>query len=424
MAQVLPFTAWQRIVDAPPAAALLPPCHEEALAAALLTKTSDVAGLSLTGGAIGLPDDLLRPLADSGLFLYELRCGSDAAVRCCHSGVIARVRLEDFSAGVVLSHERSRPTDVAEEFAALRDRALQTQIPVALYSDTCCVLEALSAAEKQRPPLAEYACGPQLRCRLWQVSDAAFISRVRAVFDRKSLLLASGQAFYEAALRYRDQLRLQQGDYSGREGFNYLMLALTNLDQLGVHLRPGHRLLQSGLLSDLPLLLGRLGAWFDVEDWPVNAACPSDQQRLLRRLAEQAGTAPAFLLYAGGDRAYRLALQAERLEGLELGAPRINELCLAGVFERLVVEQALGFEPLALDDFDRLPPCLSAAAAFAAVRQGRYVAAFLFAPPAILSLREQARAQVKLPPASTFVCPPFPSRLLACPLDATPVATC
>ena len=72
---------------------------------------------------------------------------------------------------------------------------------------------------------------------------------IQSGFEDKSLVIADGHHRYETALAFRDEIRAQATEWSGEEGYNYMMMNLVRMESPGLVVLAIHRLL-NGLSAD------------------------------------------------------------------------------------------------------------------------------------------------------------------------------
>ena len=294
--------------------------------------------------------------------LEEDFVGPDGLART-RRGIVGRIRLEPYSAGIVLPHER---TFAAPKEARLRLlRATRTKLsPIFLLHDGA----SPDVPGEREPDLEARLDGT--RSRLWRVEDdRAAASLVESVHG--TLVIADGHHRYETALRFHEEERSEET--------RYLLAVLVSRDDPGLVIFPTHR-----LVSGLPELNGRFRL----------TPLPGGAQEGVERLARLERDHPAFVALRRGE-----AVLAE--------APASGAGALAGLDTAVVDELALG----------DVTYTASAAAAEEAVESGRAGAALLVRPPTIEEIEAVARSGARMPQKSTYFFPKLTSGLLFSPFD-------
>lgn len=176
----------------------------------------------------------LREWRDEGLLvresdpavwvLEEEFAGPDGAART-RRGLVARVRVEPYSKGYVLPHERTLPKPKEARLPLLR--ATRTKLSPILL---------LHEGESPAAGVGEPALQANLEgttSRLWRVTDEAAIEAALARV-RGALLIADGHHRYETALRFHEE--------DGSEETGYVLAVLVSRDDPGLVILPTHRL--------------------------------------------------------------------------------------------------------------------------------------------------------------------------------------
>lgn len=313
------------------------------------------------------PAEAARLLADwqaSGVLLREERpaawiledsfAGTSGEPRR-RRGIVARVRVEPYEAGVVLPHEQTFEASAAKRLEVLR--ATRTKLsPVLLLYDG---------------PLPEPAGRPRLeaeldgvRSRLWAIEDPVEVERLLALVG-EPLVIADGHHRYEAALRFHGE--------DGSEETAYVLAAFVSTRDEGLDILPTHRL----TAGPVPALDGGLRT----------TALAGSGEALAALGAVPRDRAAFVLLDRGGAalvEADAAALDTAVVDALELEAVR--------------------FTPSAVE-------------AEQAVAEGTASAAFLVRPPTVEQVEAFALAGERMPPKSTYFAPKLTSGLLFAPFD-------
>jgi uncharacterized protein (DUF1015 family) len=138
-------------------------------------------------------------------------------------GIVARVRLEPYSEGRILPHERTFP----------RQKDVRLQLLRATRTKLSPILLLHEGASPERPLAA-----PDLEAtlegttsRMWRVTEGAedVLTHVRG-----TLLIADGHHRYETALRFHEE--------EGTEETGYVLAALVSREDPGLVILPTHRL--------------------------------------------------------------------------------------------------------------------------------------------------------------------------------------
>lgn len=178
------------------------------------------------------------------LYLYEqeFEVYGEKKIR---RGLVARVKLEEFSSKKVLPHEKTFPKHKIDRLNLLRATNTNTgQIFLLYQDDDLHVTQAIEEAFKQAEIGAEVLDEDNFRHRLWVIKDKEAIRRIQQAMRDKVLIIADGHHRYETSLNYRREKLAQLKDVKGDESFNYIMMTLFKIDDPGLVILPTYRLIK------------------------------------------------------------------------------------------------------------------------------------------------------------------------------------
>ncbi|HWB70353.1 MAG TPA: DUF1015 domain-containing protein [Solirubrobacterales bacterium] len=316
--------------------------------------------------------------------------GPDGASHTRH-GILARVRVEDFSSGQVLPHERTLPGPKRDRLDLTR--ATKHNLSPIFSLATKDPWPLLAAAIDPAEPWGEATDAGGGVTRVWRVADPAVHQQVGELLAGAQLLIADGHHRYETAIAYRDEI--------GGEGpHNYTLMALTGLDDPGLTVFPTHRLL-SGFAGD-PERQRRLGEGlrelFDAEEVGVEGLDP--------RGIEGAGV---FGLYdSHHKRGYRLRLKdaaVEQLDARLAGKPEAYRRLDAAILETLVLKGIAGMSEEDILAKRGIGYAKSVTDSIDLLEDGSYDVAFILRPIPVEQVRAICESEENMPPKSTYFFP-------------------
>ncbi len=177
------------------------------------------------------------------LYLYHQRFEHDGRP-FTRRMFIARLRLQPFSEGSILPHERTFGGPKEDRLALMKATQCQLSPIFGLYSDPTNKVAALLAATASRPVDA-VGTVDDVESKLWVVSDPNVIQSVVAAMADRKVYIADGHHRYGTALMYRDRLREQHGGaLPDGHPANYVMFVLAGMDDPGCLILPYYRVLE------------------------------------------------------------------------------------------------------------------------------------------------------------------------------------
>jgi uncharacterized protein (DUF1015 family) len=316
--------------------------------------------------------------------------GPDGTPRTRH-GILARVRVEDFSAGQVLPHERTLPGPKRDRLDLTRaTRHNLSPIFSLATEDPWPLVEPAIEGEQ---PWGEASDEGGTVTRVWRVGDPAVHAGVSELLAGAQLLIADGHHRYETAIAYRDEV-------GGEGDHEFTLMALTGLADPGLTVFPTHRLL-SGFRED-PERQRRLGEGlrelFEATEVPLERLAPLGEQGV-----------GVFGLYDCFHRkAFRLRLRDSAVAALDeqlAGKPEAYRRLDAAILETLVLKGVAG---LSEDDIlakRGLGYSKSVEDSLALLEDGAYDVAFVLRPIPVDQTRAICESDENMPPKSTYFFP-------------------
>lgn len=309
-------------------------------------------------------------------------------------GLIARVKLEEFSKGIVLPHEETLSKAKEDRFRLMRATGCNFSHIYSLYvDDEHMVTPVMDSAVCRKKPDTEFVYEDGVTQRLWMVEDALSVERLTAGFKNKKLYIADGHHRYETGLRYRDTVRQENGtDDAGAA--EYIMMTLVDIDSEGLVVLPTHREL-FGLEMNAPASLEKISALWDMEK--IDAA---DAQKVLDA-AKKVTT-----VFVTPDGAWKLTLKDDDSVARELPEKSAAYCALdVAALHTLILDPVFGIDAEALRTQKNLRYTRSASEAIANVKDGACQAAFLIRPTRVRQIKDVAQAGDKMPQKSTYFYP-------------------
>jgi len=344
---------------------------------------------------------------EPSLYLYDQEYPLEDGGTVVRQGFMALTRIEDFSSGVVKPHEKTLSGPKTDRLRLTKACGANFSPIFSLYSDPCCVLEALARKEKERTPELAVADDDGVRHRLWRVTDSAIIQKAQSLLESKPLFIADGHHRYETALNYRNFMREKHPDYTGKELFNYVLMYFANMEDQGMLIFPTHRLVFN--LNDFHLepFIEALDEFFEVEQRQIDPADPAAREEARRVLAEKGEEGRCLALFGGDETVYYLTLKDEGVMDrfFDEKTPKALRTLDVSILHRLVFEELLGIGPEAQERQANLKYVKNFDDPFELVQCGEFQLAFLMNATRMSEVRDVANAGEKMPQKSTYFYP-------------------
>lgn len=248
----------------------------------------------------------------------------------CRKGFICHIRVYDWEEKVILRHENTIPKAVNDRIELLEKTELQVSPTHGLYTDPEFHLEKFMD-EAIANPIYETEDYQGVRDVLAVIHDEKMIRKFIHLIDTKIIILADGHHRYESSLLYKHKRLGTDPMATGKEGFNYHLIYLTNTEADDLRILPTHRVIKNIVQFDERSIIKKLEENFVIK--------PVDNSDTLNEII--AGKPWAFGLIFR-DNAYKIRLKPESLSNISWPfSEEIKNLDLT-VMHYFIIEKALG----------------------------------------------------------------------------------
>ena len=325
-------------------------------------------------------------------------------------GFIARCRLEDFSKGTVLPHEKTHSKPKEDRFQLMQAVKANFSQIFCLYNDLHNTARQSYESVRTQPPVIDVTY-EGVRNRLWRMNEPENIESLTKATEGKKIFVADGHHRYETALAYRDLMMRQNPRHTGNESYNYVMMYLANIDDSGLIILPTHRVLYGMEGFNAEGFLHDLDKFFHVEKF-------ANAQELLSNLHRHQRY--AFGIVAALGPKYVLCSLRESLRIADLVEPTIptvlHQLDVI-LLHNVIIEKILCISQESQLQKRNLDYVKDAEEAVSSVKSGKAQVVFLLNATPIEQVRAVAEAGQTMPQKSTYFYPKLLSGLVINSLD-------
>ena len=328
------------------------------------------------------------------------------------SGLLAAVRLQPFSAGNILPHERTFPSAKADRLKLMHACRTNLSPIFGVYPQRGAAVEPARQLAASVAPWIDVEEGGQ-RHRVWKVVGADAIAAITAGLRDSKLFIADGHHRYETALTYRDERRAA-GDTDPDAPHNFMLIYMCSMEDPGLVVLPTHRLWR-GAFGDAALATA--AEHFTVED--------ADATTVLARLAEAREPGVIGVRTPTRTCVLRLKDMAPVDRALASIGPLIRHLDVT-VLDGFLLGHLLGIDTVRAGQDGELLYTHDDAHALSAVERDGASAAFLLRRPKMSEVADACLAGEVMPQKSTYFFPKLQTGLvfhLLDPTDPAPAAT-
>ncbi len=311
-------------------------------------------------------------------------------------GFISRVKLEPFSAGVVLPHEETLSKAKADRFDLMCATGCNFSQIYSLYMDEDGSRRAMVEQMSQGAPDARFTDADGVTHSLWVCKDADKNAALCAAFADRKLYIADGHHRYETGLNYLEHCK-KTGKYT--HGCDSIMMMLVDMQNPGLVVFPTHRIIKKVEGFSSETLLENCAEDFDI--------FPAEDLAAAGALLKEA--------YAAGKKAFGYfdgsaycVLQLKNIAVMDEILPNVSDALRrldVSVLHALVLERILGIDKENMAKQINLSYTRDAAEAVAEVEAGQANCAFFLNPTRVSEIAAVATAGEKMPQKSTYFYP-------------------
>lgn len=322
-------------------------------------------------------------------------------------GFFTLLKVEDFSSGVVLPHEKTFSGHKEDRLQLTKATGANISPIFALYPDDQNKVQSTLNQARHGEALADFTDPLGLNQRLYAVDDAEACRQVQEFMAGKPVFIADGHHRYETAINYRNLMREKYPDDWENASFNYVMVYLCSMSDPGLTIFPCHRVLPylNGFSAQDFLALAK--PYFICQDIPIMGAGDQGAQALAAALAAAGRKGRSFAIAAAdSDYFHVLTLRNGSLNQSwwnELEKP-LQDLDVE-VMTTVVLEHILGLDNNARDHVHTIKYISDMNQVLEEVRTGQARVGFLLNPTRIEQVKAVAEAGLTMPRKSTFFYP-------------------
>jgi uncharacterized protein (DUF1015 family) len=249
-----------------------------------------------------LDSGILTRDMDDGIYVYEEEFLSkvDHGEKKRIRGIICRVKIEDFSAGIILPHEETLSKAKEDRFNLMKATHCNFSQIYSLYIDKeHKTLRRINNVASSCEPVYNFSDG-LVSHRMWIINDQVTIKAICDDFIDKKLYIADGHHRYETSINYRNYCRENGLDIPDS---NYVMMMLVDMDDPGLEVFPTHRLLRNLPEFSSSDVLEKCSKFFDISEFQGTSSIEGKLQDAYN------ANDKSFCFYVGNGKWYLLKLK-------------------------------------------------------------------------------------------------------------------
>ncbi len=161
----------------------------------------------------------------------------------CRKGFISKIRIHEWDENVILRHENTMPAAVNEQCQLLAETRLNASPTHGLYTDDAFELETYMD-ECIRNPICQAEDYQGVKDVMGVIRDETITAKFIEKLNNQQIVLADGHHRYAGSLAFVRQQKANNPRHTGKEGYNYHLMWLTNTEADDLRILPTHRLIK------------------------------------------------------------------------------------------------------------------------------------------------------------------------------------
>ena len=342
------------------------------------------------------------------IYMYEQTIEVSSGAQYSNISFVALVELEDFGSGVIMPCEKPHEVSMGDRYELLAATNADLSMINCLYVEKEKELYNLMNELHEEEPDVEFSSGEKsgenVHQKLWKISYKPTIDYIVEQFRDKALYITDGQTRYETCLQYRNYMKANNPNHTGKEAYNYAMVSLANSKSDGLVMLPMHRGVKTPRKFSEAMFLANSQDHFKMEKIIVDSGDQDLIQTMLRQIVTVKNET-RISAYCGGNYFYRMILTDDDYIKKEVYPEMSKEYCHLDIvaLNKLIIDEVLHVDEENYDQY--VTASRSYNACFRGVRDGSYDIMFVLNPVKVDQIRNITAVGEWLPELTVSVYP-------------------
>ena len=348
-----------------------------------------------------ISDEILKKDDKKGFYIYRQIFDTKRFGEKIRTGFITTVKLEEFGSKIILPHEKTLSKPKKDRLNLMKATNANLSQIFGLYMDPGKRIDEILDENTKQPPYFDFKDDENVRHLFWKVHNDNNIEEIIRIMKDKIILIADGHHRYETALNYQKVMLEQNPDSKGEQSWNYVMMALVNIES-GIYIRPIHRILKNYQNLNEEKFLEELKEYFILEVLDGNDKLT--HQNLLSKM-ELNKEKHVYGMYLPSKNYYLLSLRDSVNPSdlvFEDHSAEWKELDVA-ILQYIILNNILGVSPYNFEDYLGFPQ--DDEEAVTCVNLGGCQAAFLLNPVDVKQIISISKKNERMPQKTSFFFP-------------------
>lgn len=245
------------------------------------------------------------------IYVYEQRFKAEG-IKYVRLGFFSLLRLEEMGRGKVFPHEETYPKAKLDRLQLMRSTNANLDAIFAFYSDKKDKITKVLKQFARKKPLLEAKDQDGVVHRLWRIDRKPALAKIMQEMKDKAAFIADGHHRYEAAIRFKNEMKEKNAKFTDDDDYNHVMTYFTPLENKGLVVLPIHRTVTNLSYFDPLRFEQDLALYFDVTPYPAKKRTSDKVRAKLIKDMRKLRDRHAFGLYLGGYKYYLITLRDEK----------------------------------------------------------------------------------------------------------------
>ncbi len=305
-------------------------------------------------------------------------------------GFIALSKLEDFSKGNILPHEKTMHGPKADRLKLTKLCKCNFSQIFSVYSDD--TGNSLKYIDNPKPIFnLNY---DNVEYRFGKVTDSESIKKLTEIMKDKKIFIADGHHRYETALAYRDYRRKIDGNPSMLMPYDFVMMYFSPIEHNDLLILPTHRGVKNVNIHETDLIK-KLSEYFHIDTFDKK-----ELSKILSQMKSLSYNDTLFTAYFGGEKCYMLTFNRVLKEKLNE-----YESLDVQILQKFILEKCLLITQEDLDNKTKIEYIKDIEYGLELLESGELNGIFFMNSTKIEQVKNIALSGKKMPQKSTYFYP-------------------
>jgi len=314
------------------------------------------------------------------------------------------LRLEEVGKGRVFPHEHTLSKPKFDRIELMRATSANFDCIFTLFPDEKNkFFKIVKKLMRRRPDLEAKAKDGSIDS-LWKINQKSVIAKLQKEFKDKAVFIADGHHRYEAAMRFKNEMKVRNTRFTEEESYNHVMMYFTPIENPGLLVLPIHRMVKALPAHDFQHIMIELGVYFEISEIPFGKRTEAKARKKLMHDIKKHELKHAFGLYFKDvpDKYFLLTLKDEAVmqDLIEEEKPAAWKKLDVTILRALIFEDILN-----VTGEENISYTRSEDEALDRVKSGEFALAAILNPTSLNEIITIASKYERMPQKSTYFYP-------------------